>query len=81
MSGERTVKKLLECKPEEGTRTGRSRLRWKDGAELDLGNAGVTRWRRVFDRREWACAVRQAKAKLQGRAVMLYQTLLSCKPV
>jgi len=42
MGGERTGKKLLECKPEEETRTGRSRLRWMDGAELDLGNTGVT---------------------------------------
>ena len=33
---------------------------------MDLGNAGVTRWRRAFDRREWASAVRQANAKLQG---------------
>jgi hypothetical protein len=73
MDGERTGKTLLECKPEEETRTGRSRLRWKDGAEFDLGNAGVTRWRRAFDRREWKSAVRQAKAKLQ--------TLLSCKTV
>ena len=67
MDGERTGKKLLECKPGEGTRTGISRLKWKDGTELDLGNAGVTRWRRrALDRRERASAVRQAKAKLQG---------------
>jgi hypothetical protein len=67
MGGERTGKKLLECKPGEETRRGRSRLRWMDCAELDLGNRGVTRWRRrAFDRREWASVVREAKAKLQG---------------
>ena len=40
------VKKPVECKPGEGTRKGRSRLRWMDGVELDLESTGVKRWRR-----------------------------------
>jgi len=71
MGGERTGKKLLECKPGEETRTWRSRLRWKDRAELDLGNTGVTRWRRrAFGRREWATVVREARPNYKGRGTI-----------
>jgi hypothetical protein len=67
MDGERTVKKLLECKPGGGRKKGRPRLRWMDDVELDFEEYGCKRWRtRALDRTEWASVMREAKAKLTG---------------
>jgi len=41
----RTVKKILESKPEESRRRGRPRMRWLEDVEKDLHEMKVKRWR------------------------------------
>jgi hypothetical protein len=72
MDGERTVKKSLEGKPGQGRKKrGKARLRWMDGVELDVRNMGVKICKtRALDRKEWASAVREVKAKLKRDIVL-----------
>ena len=54
----RTVKKVLESKP-EGERRGRTRLRWLE----DVREMKVKRWRqKAVGREEWASVTGEAKA-------------------
>lgn len=65
--GERTEQKSLQGKPEGRRNRRRPKFRWVGDVELDLRNMGVERWRRrAWDRTEWACVVREGKAKLKG---------------
>jgi hypothetical protein len=50
----RTVKKILESKPEESRRRGNPRLRWLKDEEKDLWETKVRRWRKsAFNREKW----------------------------
>jgi hypothetical protein len=63
----RTVKKLPEGKPGEGSKQGRPRLRWLDDVELDLITVGVRIWKiGTVNGTEWASVVTDAKDELKG---------------
>jgi hypothetical protein len=60
----RTVKKVLESKPEGSIKRGRTTLRWLE----DLRERKVKGWRqKAVGREEWASVTRQAKAFREGR--------------
>jgi hypothetical protein len=62
MDQEKTVKKVLENKPEESRRRGRPRLRWMKDVEKDLLEMMVKRWRqKAVGKEEWASIVMEAK--------------------
>jgi hypothetical protein len=62
MSNERTLKKILNTKP-EGTRSvGRPKLRWEDGVVQDTRILGVNSWKKVaLDRDERAKLLKKAR--------------------
>ena len=62
MERDRTIKRILEDKPEGRRKVGRQRLRWLDGAEEDLRQLKVKRWRqKALNREEWAVVIKEAK--------------------
>jgi hypothetical protein len=65
MDGQRTIRKLMEGKP-EWRKKGRPRLRLLDDTELDFRKIGVKSCRtRALDRTECVSVVRVVKAKLK----------------
>ena len=57
----RTVKKILESKP-EGSRSGRPRMRWLEDVEKDLREMKVKRGRqKEVDMEEWASVINEVK--------------------
>jgi len=59
----RTVKKVLESRPEGSRRRGRPRLRWMENVEKDLLELKFKRWRqKAVDKEEWASIIKEAKA-------------------
>ena len=63
----RTVKKVLEKKPQANRRRGRPRLRWLEDVEKDMREMKVRKWRqKAVDREEWASVTQEAKA-FRGR--------------
>ena len=63
MNSVRTIKKILNTKP-DGTRSvGRPKLRWKDGVDQDMRILGVKNWKKVaLNRDEWAKLLKKARA-------------------
>jgi hypothetical protein len=62
----RTVSKLQECKPGEGSKQGRPRLRCLDDVGLDLMVMGVRIWKTgTVDGAEWASVVTDAKDEIK----------------
>jgi hypothetical protein len=59
---ERTVKRIIECRPIAVRRIGTPRLRWKDDIREDLGKMKVQNWSKIaMDRDAWRRIVEQAK--------------------
>lgn len=59
----RTVKKVLESKPEGSRRRGRPRLRWVEDVENGLREMKVKRWREnAVDRKAWESVIQAVKA-------------------
>ena len=58
----RTVKKVLESKPEGSRRRGRPRLRWMEDVEKNLLEMKFKRWRqKAVNKEEWASIIKEAK--------------------
>jgi len=58
----RTVKKIFEGKP-EGSRRGRTRLKWLEDVGKNRRELKVKGWRqKAVDREEWVSVIQQAKA-------------------
>ena len=54
MNNDRTLKKILNTKP-DGVRTvGRPKLRCEDGVDQNMRVYEVNKWEVAFDREEWA---------------------------
>ena len=58
----RTVKKILERKPEGSRRRENPRMRWLEDVEKDMREMKVKRWRqKAVDRKEWASVINEIK--------------------
>lgn len=59
----RTVKKILDSKPEESRRRGSPRLRWLEDEEKNLWETKVRRWQqRALDREKWSSVIKEVSA-------------------
>jgi hypothetical protein len=60
----RTVKKILESKPEGSRRRGRPRMRWLEDVKKDLREMKIKRWQqKEVDWEEWASVINEVKAR------------------
>ena len=63
MNNDRTIKKILNTKPDGVRSVGRSKLRWEDGVDQDIRIVGVKNWKEVvLNRDEWAKLLKKARA-------------------
>jgi hypothetical protein len=62
-NNDRTLKKVLNTKPDGVTSAGRPKLRWEDGIEQDLKILGVKYWKKIaLNRDEEAQSLKKARA-------------------
>jgi hypothetical protein len=65
MSDDRTVKKVIQGKPDGKRKVGRPKLRWLDCFENDLKSTGVKSWRKkAEDTSVWTVILKEALVKL-----------------
>ena len=64
MSNNRTLKKILNIKPDGVRSVGRPKLRWEDGVDKDIRILGVKNWKKVvLNGDEWAKLLKKARAQ------------------
>jgi len=63
MNDNRTLKKILNTKPDGVRRIGRPKMRCEDGVNQDMRILEVKNWKKVaLDRDEWAKLLKKARA-------------------
>ena len=63
MNSDRTIKIILNTKPDGARSVGRPKLRWEDGVDQDMRILGVKNWKKVaLNRDEWAKLLKKARA-------------------
>jgi hypothetical protein len=59
---DRTLKKIMNSKPDGVRSVGRPKLRWEDGVDQDIRIVGIKYWKKVaLDRDEWAKLFKKAR--------------------
>jgi hypothetical protein len=63
MNSDKTLKKVINTKPDGARSAGRPKLRWEVGVDQDMRISGVKNWKKVsLNRDEWAKLIKKARA-------------------